>query len=421
MQPHVTIDVPDRWESVPVGEVVSLRLLIERPADRVGTVRIRGVRHRDESVVSLNTDLLPRDVTLSPGDRFALSVGVRFATPGSHNLSRMLVQVDPVDDSTGVGNQLVPLPAHPFQVVPSIEREVAITLARICRYDDGVKVEVTVHHTGATDWQAFELSAGPEQRVRSGVTRHHKPVLRPGDRTTFELIVGGESVEFGTSGTTGGVRVDGRRTLAIPGADDRAVEYAPFTFLEPRSLTTDRIDIVPEAGGAMVVPVGGVFPVFGAKARYLVKIHSSDSRAQEIELFEAPGQVEVEKRKQERTTREFLVTVVENPVLTQPIRMYYDVNLPDQTLRGELHLSIRPTSAKLWTIALTAGAAVTLKGATAFVPALLNPDSAFDEVMTEGWALLNKRGLDLLQLASIFFIRGGLWAVDRIWRPIQEG
>jgi hypothetical protein len=238
----------------------------------------------------------------------------------------------------------------------------------------------------------------------------------------FELVAAGEVLEFAFAGSADGERVTGEQTVAVGAAEDRPPEHSSFTFLEPRSLTTDQVTVQPDDGGPGVAPVGGVYPVYGNKARYLVAIVPSREAAEDVELYGAAGQVEVEERPSAGRERTFLVTVVENPILTEVVRLYYDVALPGKTLRGELYLSIRPTGWKHWRIALTAGAAVTLKGLAAVTPAVLRPDHTLDDLLTDFWGVFHTQWLDLLQLSSIPVVRGVLWAADRVfWRPYQEG
>ncbi len=235
-----------------------------------------------------------------------------------------------------------------------------------------MKLEVAVTAVGEVTWEQFELSVGPPGRVLAGVTLRREPVLCPGQRCVFELVAAGEVLEFAFAGSADGERVTGAQTVAVGAAEDRPPEHSSFTFLEPRSLTTDQVTVQPDDGGPGVAPVGGVYPVYGNKARYLVAIVPSREAAEDVELYGAAGQVEVEERPSAGRERTFLVTVVENPILTEVVRLYYDVALPGKTLRGELYLSIRPTGWKHWRIALTAGAAVTLKG----LAAVTRPSSA---------------------------------------------
>jgi uncharacterized protein (DUF2236 family) len=101
--------------------------------------------------------------------------------------------------------------------------------------------------------------------------------------------------------------------------------------------------------------------------------------------------------------------------------MYYDVRVGGRTLRGELYLSVRPTGLKLWTIAATAGAAVTVKGVAGLAPALLRPDAALDGLFDDPAAFLQRSWTDWLLLLSIPVIRAGLWAADRLTSPFRQG
>jgi hypothetical protein len=422
MTPLLAIDVIDPPDQVPAGEVIAVRLTVRRPPDQPGAVALGGVRSRDEARAAVNTDLLERGLVLGPGDEYTLTLAVRFATPGPADLRDFLVQANPVDQPE-YERQLVPLPARPLRVVPSIDRQVAVSVARICAYDQGVKVEVAVGNVGDEEWRDLELAVGPGGAVRAGVTRRRISSLPPGerDRLTFELVVSGQVIEFALAGTSAGQRVEGRRIVPVPQAGDRATAFVPFAFLEPRNLPTDRVTLIPEAGGPPVLPAGGVYQVYGGKTRYLITIHPSDPQTERVELLDAAGQVEVEPRAPDGDGWPFLATVVENPAFTEPARMYYDVRVGGRTLRGELHLSVRPTSLKLWTIAATAGAAVTVKGVAGLAPALLRPDSALDGLFDDPAAFLQRSWTDWLLLLSIPVIRAGLWAADRLTCPFRQG
>jgi len=116
------------------------------------------------------------------------------------------------------------------------------------------------------------------------------------------------------------------------------------------------------------------------------------------------------------------MTVVDNPVVTQSVRLDYDVQVPGETLRGELYFSIRPSTGKLWAVAVTAGAAVTVRGAVAVGSNVFTQDNLIEMVLTDGIELFQRSWTDSIQLLFIFVIRLGLSIVDRLlWRPFQEG
>jgi hypothetical protein len=225
----------------------------------------------------------------------------------------------------------------------------------------------------------------------------------PGREERFEVVATGDTLEISLAGTADGERVEHRRRLAVPSADKGPGEYRPFCFLEPRALTVDRITIQPAGGGPELRTDKGVLRVSGAKEQYVMTIYPSDPHAKDVDLLPVAGQVEVGEMMSEGRAWSFLLTVVDDPWLTQLVRLYYDVKVPGQVLRGEVYLSIRPSNAKSWAIAATAGAAMTIKGVTGLVPAL---------VSAGGLALLQSHWSDLLLVLSIPLIRACLAAVN---------
>jgi hypothetical protein len=412
----VLIEVPDAWDRIPAGDFAPLRLVIHRPPHQDGAVTIPFVNHPDAGRVSLNTDLFQREVTLHPGESYTLTVGARFHFPGPANLSEFYVQVNPAAGQP----TLVRLPDRPVRVVPSLSRQVETKVDRICGYDQGVKLELLLRHAGDTPWGDLEIVVGPAGRVQAGMTRHRRPVLEPGQQERFEVVVDGEAIELSLAGTAGGERVEDRRLLPIPPSDAGPTGFPPFAFLEPRALTVDRITVLPASGGQEVQPGRGCFPV-SAGQRYMVTVYPSHPGAEDVDLFGAAGQAEVESMKSEGGAWSFVLTVVDNSLLTQLVRLYYDVQIPGRVLRGELYLSVRPSSAKTWAIAATAGAAVTIKGLTALAPALLDPEQLRGDLLSGLSVLFQKRWTDWLQLLSIPLFRAGLWILDRLIRPFRAG
>jgi hypothetical protein len=412
----VLIELPDTRDRIPAGEFVPLRLVIRRPADQAGPVTIPYVNHRDPKRVSLNTELFQREVTLGPGECHVLTLSVRFHSHGPANLSDFYVQVNPPSGHP----TLVYLPDRPVRVVPSLARQVETKLERICGYEQGAKLEVLLRHVGETPWGDLEVVVGPAEHVRAGVTHLRRLTFEPQREEPFEVVIDGNAVELCLAGTAGEDRVEDRRSFPIPPADARRLEWEWFTFLEPRALTIDRITVEPEDGGPEVRTNRGVIPVSAGK-RYLVTVYPSHPGAEDVKLFRAAGEAEVEPRKSEGGAWSFLLTVVNNPWLTHVIRLYYDVQLPGRVLRGEMYLSVRPSNGKLWAIAATAGAAMTIKGLTGLVPALLNPEKMQGDVLSELSEMLQKRWSDWLQLLSIPLFRGGLWLIDRFARPFRGG
>ena len=420
MNDFLALDVDELWDRVPVGEVVPLRFGVALAADAPFAVTIPagGVRH---PTAHLSTDLLLRDVTLSPGDTACVTVGARFDAPGPQDLRDFEVQVNPVGRPPSERG-LVHFPAHPFRAVPSLAAALDFEVTRVCAYGDAVKVEAVVTNVSAVALTEVELRFGPAVAVRAGPLVRREPRLPAGGSLSFDLVVAGGEVALAAAATVAGERVESRRVRAVPGeAAADAAAPGKFGFLEPRALTTDRVTLTPEGGGAELSLIGGVFPVSGGKSRYVVTVHPSHPQASSVRLYAAAGQVEVEAHAKSGRQWPFLVTVVENPMFTQLVRLDYDVQVPGAPLRGEFYLSIRPTGVRLWAFAATAGFALTLKGAAAVGPLLLRGDGGLEYVFENLPELLQRRWLDGVQALSIPIIWAGLWAADRVWRPLQEG
>ena len=334
MNDYVTVTVREPWDRVPVGEAVPLRFAVTLAADApfAVTVPAGGVRHPTACV---STDLLLRDLTLSPGDTACVTVGARFDAPGPQDLRDFGVQVNPVGRPSSERG-LVGLPAHAFRAVPSLDAALALDVARVCAYGDAVKVEAAVTNVSAAELTEVEFRFGPADAVRAGPLVRREARIPPGKALSFDLVVAGGEVEFHAAATVAGERVESRKVRRVPGeAAGGSAAPAEFAFLEPRALTTDRVTLAPEGGGPELTPTGGVFPVSGGKSRYVLTVHPSHPQASGVKLYAAAGQVEVEPRAKSGRQWPFLVTVVENPLFTQLVRLDYDVQVPGVPLRGE--------------------------------------------------------------------------------------
>ena len=418
----LTIDGSEPWERVAANEIVPLRFTVTCPADLAHGVSIPRVGHAHSAVVDIVTDGLPQNITLHPGESFTATLDVRFKKTGPTDMGDFYIQVNPLDDSSDARRELIRLPSHRFEVVPSLTTGLRVSLSRICTYGSAAKVEVVVQHSGATDWHRLEIDILSQDRVRAGITRHRKPVFRSGDEYKFDLVLTGEHCELAFAATGQGARVEQRRTLAIPATAERTDATSAFRFLEPRNLTTDRISIIREKASEEVVSQNGIYPVYGGKSRYVLTVHPSNPMAEKVKVYPAAGEVEVEYCDRVGHGWSFLMTVVDNPVMTQSVRLDYDVQVPGETLRGELYFSIRPASAKLWAVAITAGAAVTVRGALAVGSNAFRQEDFVETILTDGIELLQRSWTDSLQLLIIFIFRLGLSLADRLFcRPFQEG
>ncbi len=407
------IEVPETRDRLSVGEAFPLRLVIQRPPDRTGPVVIPYFNHTDSSRVSLDTDLFQREVTLHPGECLELTVGVEFRTAGPANLRDFYVQADPPDGGRG---DIVRLPDRNLRVLPSMRPTVQVTAERICAYDQAVKMEVVVRNTGAVAWEDFVIGVGPAGKVRSGVTRHRRPRLETGQTERFEVVLAPGSLELTLAGTTNGDRIVDKQIFRVALEGETSQTPVLFQFLEPRALTSDQVTIRGDEDGVLLVPRRGVYPITGAGKTYRVTIHPNDATAEDVDLLGTPGHVEVKKMKSENREWSFLVTPLDSPLIPQFARIYYDVKIPGRVLRGELYLAVQPANAKLWTLAATAGAALTIKGITGVLQTALTPDHGADDLWFDIVEQLRRNWTNGLQLLSIPLFRFGLSLVSRISR-----
>jgi hypothetical protein len=414
--PLVRIEHVEPPDSVSDGQSVWVRVVVTRPANEKGAVVLPAGGLRSRSAV-VNTDLFTQDVRLAPGETVTLSAGVRFELPRQADLSELSLQVNPEAGD----NEIIRLPAHPVRVVPSLER-LAVAVERVCGYDDAVKVEVVVTNKSADPFTDVELVIHPADAVRAGPLRRRLLNLAPDQSDRFELVLTQPTVELALAATVGGERAEDRRRFDVPTEGESRAEARPFTFLEPRMLTTDRVGLFAEGKSTPLVPAGGVVAIHGGKTRYRLVIEPSHPQAGRVRVYPVPGSVEVEDTARSGREWPFVLTVVDNPTLTQLVRLDYDVQVQGSPLRGELYLSVRPTQTKTWMLALTAGGALTLKGTAALFGAMAKADGGMDELLGVEWhELFTKRPGDWAQLLCIPVIRGGLWLIDRMWRPFQEG
>ena len=422
MSPPVTIELLEAPEVVAAGEDVWLRFAVTcEPGQSVSVVLpAEGVRHPQAKI---DTDFMTDEVRLKPGDRASLSVGVHLAEPGNGDWSAFRVQVNPLTGNDA-DRAFVNLPKRPFRITPSLDRCLQLSLARVCTYGDAAKVEVVARNGCADDLTDLELEVGPPESVRMGPLKKCVAVLRPGDEVKFDLVVSAPSVAFAVNALVNGSRLQGMRCHMVPSHEARLDAPAAFRFLEPRALTTDRVTLAREKNGEELTPRNGLHPIRGGKSHYVLTIYPTRPEAIGVRLYKAPGRVEVESHPPTGRAWSFTITIVENPMLTQLVRLDYDVELPnDKALRGEIYLSIRPTWTKLWGVAATLGITLTAKGFYELASAgtLLRLDDGIGAAAEHLPELLAQRGTKLLPLLSVPGFWLLLYAADRVWRPIEEG
>jgi hypothetical protein len=410
----ITIELANRIDRVAVNEPVPLHLVIRCPVDG-SPAELRSIVSRDTKTAELDTDLFERDLTLRPGEVYRCTVVARFHAIGAYPEPLFQVQVGRDGNTT---RPRIPTPT--IRVVPSLLGELRVRAESICTYDHGTKVDVTVTHAGQTKFSDFQLTLGPAAGVRAGVSDHRRPAFVGGEELKFTTVIVASEMELTLDAHAGreGVGPVALR-LPVPPVRDAATT-TPFRFLEPKKLTQAEVKVrtLDEAGDP-VRPRSGVYEVYGGGTKYRVEIKPAHPHASAVRLRSVSGMVEVTDMPADPGTWAFQMVVVSNGVFTTPVALHYDVLTPDGPQQGELNLAVRPCGAKHWLVAVTAGAAITVKGAAAVVPAVLSPGDLWNSL---GSAMVKVDTLwDLTQFLSIPVIRAGLWVLDRIARPFQEG
>jgi hypothetical protein len=135
-----------------------------------------------------------------------------------------------------------------------------------------------------------------------------------------------------------------------------------------------------------------------------------------VNLLGTPGHIEVKKMQSENRAWSFLVTALDSPLIPQFTRIYYDVMIPGRVLRGELYLAVQPANSKLWALAATAGAALTIKGITGVLQTALTPDQATDDLWFDMIEQVRRNWTNGLQLLSIPLFRFGLSFLSQMSR-----
>lgn len=412
MSDPVTVELLNPSAQAFVGKPLPLHLVIRCPEPGGATV-LRAIKSRDTTVADLDADLFERDTVMRPGEVYRCTVVAQFVTPGLVSDPPFVVIAG--EDKYG---RAVRVPTPPIRVVPSLLAEVRARIEAICTYDTGTKIDVTLVHSGSTRFDNFRLTVGPTDAVRAGVSDQRRPSFAGGERITFTTVVAAGALTLELDASVAGQGV-GPVSLPLPIPEIRDTAVAPlFRFLEPKKLTQADVRVrTLDEDRTEVRPALGQFTVLGGGDKYGVEIKPAHPHATGVKLRGVSGVVEVTEMPADAGSWAFQMVVLSNAVFTTSAALHFDVLTPEGPQQGELNLLIRPRNGRLWAVAATAGAAVTVKGVAAVVPSVLSPSDLWGNAQE---ALAQTKTLwDLAQLLSIPVIRVGLWAIDRLFRPFQ--
>jgi len=375
---------------------------------------LRTIRSRDASIAELDADLFERDLPIQPGEVYRCTVVGYFRNCGT-------LADPPFVVVAGLGGtaRAIRIETPPIRVVPSLLAETQVVFESICTYDTSTKLDVTLTHVGHTTFENFQLTVGPATAILAGISDQRKPAFAPGDTIKFTTVVAAVDVELTFDGTASGERVGPvSKVVHVPPVQDTATRPL-FRFLEPKKLTEAKVTLRTLDDEPTLIPqAAGVHDVRGGGTKYRVEIRPTHPQASKVRLSGLSGSVEVTELPANPGTWAFQMVVLSNGVFTAPVALHYDVATPEGPQQGELNLAVRPSSTKLWLVAVTAGAAITVKGVAAVVPAIFSPGDVLDSL---GAALTRVDTLwDVLQFLSIPFIRVGLWFADKVACVFQD-
>ncbi len=369
------IQLADGDRQVQAGEWALLTLLLSRSAGSSGAAQIKFVSCSDKDV-QLDTDLLQADVEVRPGEVYRLTLPLRVACPKTVDLSTIALQVG----ISGELDVLVPLPQRLLPTNPAISHEVQVTLESLCAYSQGTKTELVLSHEGATRFDNFRITLGPESAIAAGKRVIHRATFSPGDREQLEVVIAGDHLEVTLSAEIEGRRISAGFRRPVPRVAARLERR--FRFLEPRRLSLDQKSITEDGSGRPVEPVHAAYPLNGEQ-RYKIVIRPQLPDVVEVKLHDIPGVAYVLKTEAEIGNRAwvFLLDVSGKGRFSKPERLFYDVVTPRESLTGEIHVCLKPPRFTYVTLAATLGLALTVQGFGALARFLLKPDFSLEDAL----------------------------------------
>ncbi|VTR97830.1 hypothetical protein [Tuwongella immobilis] len=421
MNPPILIEWLNPWDRIVAGQMHLVHVRVTRPSECTDVVRIPSVTVAVPNAV-VNTDLFPTDIVLFPGDSQSITFGVTFPEQGMFNAKMMLIQVNPYlpDQSK---NEIVSFPDREFRVIAPLEQWLEWDFKRICAYDQAVKCELTFIHRSPEAIESLELNFSPSEHIRSGPLKRHFKQWKPDTPESLEMVLVGDQLRVHARTVIHGVDYEVNRSFPVPAAT--AEELAQqnsrlFRFLEPRRLTRDPVQLLDKEQQKPIALLNGEFHVHGKQHQYLLRISNSDQHRKDLRFYDVPGLIETSPTIYENGIWQTQITILTDPLLSQRVRLDYDVTVGDSVQRGEVYFLMLPRSGKQLQVSLTAGAALTVKGFVGLVGVItrgeIDPDSIADGVTdlasASGWNLFY-----FLCMVPIYMVLG---VIDYIWRKYQD-
>jgi hypothetical protein len=390
------------------GAWISLPLALTRPASEASPIRILNIGCDDRDV-QIDLDLLQQDVVVRPGEtyRFALPI----LAPHARELELTTFFVEVADPP-----EIVRFPAQLISIGTSLAKEVVLQVEPVCAYQAGTKVQLHWRHSGATRFDDFAVTLGPEGAIVAGKTALRRATFGPGDHEDIEVVICGPALDVALVAHSDSGRTEARQTIPI--IQSQAIPQRPrFRFLAPRRLASDQISVHQGKGSELVAAIGGCFPVHAGQS-YEVTIRPQTPHVGALRLRDIPGRIVVRKPEGESDGRAWTyqieINVAPHEFFSRPERLDYTVESKDGALAGEVHLQVKPPRGKHIGVAAAFGLALTAQGLFAVGKLLVDPDLSIAQVLNDFKAA---RDYPIFLTLTIPAIWAGLRALDWLtWR-----
>ena len=328
---------------------------------RTGVLILNSIKC-DDPHVQMDSDLVQTQIELRPSESYRCTIPVRVPHPRQVNLSsfRFAFANQLPDGNAGPVLQFQAA-ARLMTVKPAIGKEIETIVKPICRYDEGVKVSVTFVHQGTSEFKDWSLSIGPASEIKAGKPTVQKPVFKPGERETLELVVLTDNLDVVHSATIDGTRGEFRQKFSVtppPPADSKR-----FRFLEPTRLAQDSVRVFRLTGDdRMYAEKRQEAFVLRGGERYLVEIEPRNPRIQDLKLNGLGHQVQVLKSERKSNVWTFTIDVVTLGLFRISERLFYEVAEQNGKLSGEIPICLVPHWTRHISFATTLCAFLSVQG-----------------------------------------------------------